>query len=118
MQLNVKHSAFGASGGSYLVRYRADVAISDSSQITVVVASTYPNDPAPEDVARAADAIREGIERVLAARNLGATVTVYDLAIHPVDFKPQKFADWTASDLERLLGDLKGNEKGGRTTQR
>ena len=103
MQLAVNQSAFGASGGSYLVRYRAEISINASSGVTVVVASTYPNDPTPEEVASATDAIREGIERVLAPRNLGASVTVHDLTIHPVDFNPRKFADWTAVHLERLL---------------
>ena len=104
IEMNVKHSLIGAGGGDFFVKYRADIEITESNDIVVVIESTCPyGDPSVDDIAAAKDAIHEGCLDVLGPREVGAQVRVHDLTIHPVDFKPHEFARWTARNLYRHL---------------
>jgi len=109
LSLIVKHSALGASGGNYLVRYAADIELSSKTDIDVRIIGVYPNDPAPDDVEAAKNAIHKGCAQVLLPLSVGACVIVRDLAIHPVDFKPEQFLRWTAIELQRKLATLTEN---------
>lgn len=107
--MNVKHLAQGGSGGSYVVNFQADITITAQTTLEVALASVHcPNDPDPRDVAAAQQAIHQGCAEVLAPTNCGAVVVVTDLVIHPVDFKPNKYAYWMAIDLQQHLDKLSG----------
>ncbi len=110
LRMNVKQSAQGASGGSYLVRYSAEITLTAQADVHVTVAEVYPNDPEQSDVDAARNAIQEGCRKTLQPLNLGALVTVHELTIHPVDFVPDKFAVWTAHDLKRKLDSIHGDD--------
>ena len=87
MEMAVRDISQSASGGSYVVRYRAEFELTDGSGVDLTVGSVYPNAPPEEYVTEAADAIRAGFEQVLVPRNQGATVTIYDLMIHVGGFR-------------------------------
>ena len=53
----------------------------------------------PRDEQIAVDFIKKGIQDVLAGSKLGALVQISGLRIHPVDFIPEKFREYTASHL-------------------
>ena len=63
LSIIVKHSVLGASGGSYLVRYAADIELRTKTDIDVVIVGVYPNDPAPDDVEAARNAIHRGAHK-------------------------------------------------------
>ena len=104
--MKVKQSAQAASGGSYLVQFEADIEIKAAPPIEVSVESVYPNDPDQSDVEEARQAIRNVCAEVLGPINCGAHVVVHELAIHPVDFRPEKHSRWTAIALQRQLDNL------------
>lgn len=107
--MTVKHLAQGASGGSYVVNFEADITITAQTNIEVVIASVNSlNNPAPKDLDAAQQAIHQGCAEVLESINCGAVVVVTDLVIHPVDFKPQKYAYWMAIDLQQHIDSLSG----------
>lgn len=92
-----------SSAGSFLVVFSAEVDVTDTSDtITVDVVSTR-FDPWPQTVEAAATAIRDGLTRVLHPRGLGGAARVTDLLVNEVDFSPEKFADFTARELDRCL---------------
>lgn len=106
VEMTVKHSAQGASGGSYWVDYKADITITADKQIDVSVSDVYPKNADSRDVEAARKAINHGCMKVLNSTQFGARVSVTALKIHPVDFKPSKFSDWTAIDLQQHLDKL------------
>jgi hypothetical protein len=62
----------------------------------------------PQDVDAGAyeaaiEAIRRGAEQVLHPLGVGATIRVGGIVLHPVDFKPRKFEQYTAEELKRLV---------------
>ncbi|MEK6234156.1 MAG: hypothetical protein N2C14_05565 [Planctomycetales bacterium] len=108
MELNVRDVRQGASGGSYLVKYRAKFEITADPGVEVTIGSIHPMSEASY-ASSAAEAIRMGFEEVLTPRNQGASVTVYDLSLHPVDFVPTKFMEVTANFLRELLDEESGS---------
>jgi hypothetical protein len=72
------------------------------------VLSVDPQDAQPADVDAARDAIQRGAEKVLQPLEQGALIRVWRLVIHSVDFKPQKFEQYTMEELARVLGETTG----------
>ncbi|MBS0262249.1 MAG: hypothetical protein JSS02_09890 [Planctomycetes bacterium] len=101
----VKHSAQGASGGSYYVRFDVQATLCPSHEFDVAFASIYPNDPDPSDLDAAKNAIVSGFRDALAAYGLGATIEVTNLTLHPVDFNPVKYGYWACYHLSQRLAE-------------
>ena len=106
IEMTVKHMSQAASGGSYVVHYTAEILITVDKQIDVSVDAVVPNNADARDIEAARKAINDGCVEVLSAKSLGARVSVRRLIVHPVDFKPARFAYWTAIDLEQCLDEL------------
>jgi hypothetical protein len=103
MELVVRDVCQNASGGSYVVSYRATFKLTSSPGIKLSVGSFFPADASPRYIDEAAEAIREAFDLVLAPRGNGASVTIHDLAIHDVDFKICKFKQATTRFLHDYL---------------
>jgi len=110
ISMKVKHMALGASGGSYVVNYQADITLTEQTAIEVEVVTVYPMPRNIKtefgDIQRAQQAIQKGCVEVLTPINCGARVAITDLVIHPIDFKPERYAYWTAIDLQQHLNEL------------
>jgi hypothetical protein len=93
-----------ASGGSYVVRYHAEVeaAPGDGSAIIEVV-STIPEDADPELLSHTIEYIRRGAESVLRPLGLWACLKLHRLVIHDVDCNPRRFEGATAEGLASAL---------------
>lgn len=104
MQMSVRHISQSASGGSYVVKYRAEFDVAQLPDVSVTIANTLPADADEELIGLARDSIRDGFIRVLEPRSLGARIVIHDLVIHDVDFKMGQFTKWTAYELASLLG--------------
>ena len=103
MQLIVKEISQFASGGSYLVVYEADIELLNGPPSTVEVLRVDPPNSDLKLVEMARLAILQGAEHVLGPMGLGASIRVHRLVVQPSDFKPTRFAVFTASEIERLL---------------
>jgi hypothetical protein len=95
----------GASGGSYVVSYRAEVeaAPGDGSAVVEVVCTT-PEDADPVLLDHTIEYIQRGAETVLRPLGLWARLRLYRLAIHHVDCNPRKYESATAEGLASALG--------------
>ncbi len=102
-KFKVKHSAQGASGGSYYVRFDVDATLLSADEFDVAFESIYPNDPAPSDLDAAKLAITNGFRDALTSCNFGAKIIVTQLALHPVDFNPGKYGYWAHYHLTQQL---------------
>lgn len=102
MELRVRQVCQSGSGGSYLVMYQADLALCDGG-VSVDVRATAGDGVNPETVAQAVQAIQQGAETVLAVRGLGAHIRIENLVIHPTDFKPDRYRQFTAEAVAQLL---------------
>jgi hypothetical protein len=95
----------GASGGSYVVSYRAEVEAAPGDGPAVVeVVSTIPEDADPVLLDHTIECIRRGAESVLRPLGLGARIRLYRLAIHDVVCNPRKYESATAEALTSALG--------------
>lgn len=99
----VKHSAQGASGGSYYVRFDVEATLSPADEFDVAFEDIYPNDPAPSDLDAAKSAITIGFRDALTSCGLGAKIVVTQLTLHPVDFNPGKYGYWACYHLTQQL---------------
>ncbi len=99
----VKHSAQGASGGSYYVRFDVNATILPADEFDVAFESIYPNDPEPSDLEAAKLAITNGFKDALKSCDFGARITVTQLTLHPVDFNPAKYGYWARYHLTQQL---------------
>lgn len=102
MELRVHKVAQAASGGSHVTIYDADIELV-SGQPGVQVLGSEPRDALPGLYQEAAESIRRGAEHVLRPLGLGAVIRISRLVLHPVDFKPRKFEQYTAEALRRLV---------------
>ena len=102
MELLVHKVQQAASGGSHVTIYEAEVDLIPGGS-GVEVQGIRPDDGAPGAAELAASAIRRGAERALRPHGLGAVIRVTRVVLHPVDFKPSKFEQYTAQELGRLL---------------
>lgn len=104
MDLHVSRICQTSSGGDFVVKYEAAVEVTPGDmRVDVEVLSTYPQDADAELVQRAKDSIRRGAETVLHPRGEGASIRLSRLVIHPVDFKPSRFEQFTAEEFRRIL---------------
>jgi hypothetical protein len=103
LELRVHKVCQTASGGSHVTIYEADIELVAGGVVEVV--SPYPEDADPADVDRAKEAIRRGAEEVLRPRGLGAIIRVGRVVIHPIDFKPRRFEQYTVEELRRVLAE-------------
>ena len=103
MQLRVHHVNQAASGGSYVVVYDAEVQLKPGSGVVVTIGSVDPPNAAQGLVAEAKQAIQQGAEHVLLPRSKAAHILVRRLVVYSVDFKTDRFAMYTAHELEKLL---------------
>ena len=93
-----------ASGGSYVVKFQAEVKLCHlNHDIQVRVASTVPVNASLDLLEVAIDSIYEGFSVSLTPRNLGAQVIISNLVIHDIDFKPNRFKKSTVDALERFF---------------
>jgi hypothetical protein len=106
MEFRVSDVCQTASGGSYVVKYHAEVeAAPDAGPVVVEVISTVPEDADPELLRQTVEYIRRGAESVLRPRGLGARLKLHRLVIHDVDCKPPRFERATAEGLASALAD-------------
>jgi hypothetical protein len=97
-----------ASGGSYVVKYDAQVElVRGDSSVVIEVVSTVPLHARVSEVQQAVDYTKRGVETVLRPLGLGAQMRLSRLFIHDVDFKPRKFEAATISALTQALEDAK-----------
>jgi hypothetical protein len=84
-----------ASGGSYVVKYHAEVQAAPGDGTAIIeVVSTIPE---------ALEFIRRGAESVLQPRGLRARLRLHRLAIHDVDCRPHRYENATAKALAHVL---------------
>lgn len=102
MELLVKEIRQQASGGSYVVRYRAEFKWKQRG-VDVSVVSVIPEDASEELADQAVIAVKAGFEQVLIPRGLGAEVKLHELLIHDVDFNAGKFQEVTARVIQQHL---------------
>jgi hypothetical protein len=91
-----------SSGGDHVTIYEADIELV-AGDVQVTIVSVDPANAHPDAVNKAKEAIRVGAARVLQPRGFGAIIRVRRLVVHPVDFKPRRFEEHTAEELQRLL---------------
>ncbi len=99
----VKHSAQGASGGSYYVRFDVNAILLSADEFDIAFESIYPNDPDPSHLEAAKLAITNGLKDALNSCDFGARITVAQLTLHPVDFDPAKYGYWARYHLTQQL---------------
>jgi hypothetical protein len=93
-----------ASGGSYVVRYHAEVETAPGDGAAVVeVVSTIPEDADAEALGHVIEYIRRGAELVLRPLGLRARLKLHRLVIHDVDCNPRRFEGATAKGLASAL---------------
>lgn len=102
LELRVRKVVQTLSGGDHVTIFDAEVEFVLSG-IEIQLLSVHPHDASPDEVAMATEAIRQGAEQVLSPLGRGAIIRVTRIVIHPIDFKPRKFMQYTAEQLKRLL---------------
>ena len=103
---DVRDMCLTASGGSYIVKYSAELLIAPGSgEVTIEVINTIPDIVNEELMNLSLEQIRVGASEVLSEQQLNGTLALKDLVIHDVDCKPHKFRRPTA-DAMRELGTL------------
>jgi DNA/RNA-binding domain of Phe-tRNA-synthetase-like protein len=104
LELHVRKIVQTASGGSHVTIFDAEIELTPSD-VRVEVLSVSPENAAQEDVDAARAAIQRGAEQVLQPLQQGSVIRVWSLVIHPIDFKPQRFEQYTTEELARVLGE-------------
>lgn len=103
---HVRDMCLTASGGSYIVKYSAELVISSGlGDVTIDVVNTIPDVADEELTSSSLEQIRLGVAEVLEEQQLHGTLTLKDLVIHDVDCQPHKFRKPT-NDAVRELGPL------------
>jgi hypothetical protein len=104
MDLRVHRVQQRSSGGDHVTIYDADIElVAGNVDVQVVIVGVDPTDADPDAVGSAKEAIRRGAAKVLQPRGIGAIIRVQRLVVHSVDFKPRRFEQHTAEELQRLL---------------
>lgn len=104
MELRVKRAQQFASGGSYFVKYVADVEVRPGrGEVKIELVSTVPENPDHELLSHSIEFIRRGAVSVLQPRGLDGVLRLHPLMIHDVDCRPNLFELATAEELTRLL---------------
>lgn len=102
-RFDVRDMCLSASGGSYIVKYSAELLTSPGTgELTVNVANTIPDIADDELMKLSVAQIRLGASEVLEEQQLNGLLTLQDLVIHDVDCKPYKFRRPTSDAIRRL----------------
>jgi hypothetical protein len=105
VEFRVSDVCQAASGGSYVVRYHAEVEATPGDGSAVVeVVSTIPEDADAEPLSHTIDSIRRGAESVLRPLGLRARLKLHRLVIHDVDCNPRRVEGATVKGLASALG--------------
>lgn len=100
IRLNEVHQE--ASGGSHVAKYDSIVVLHpNDANVSVDVISTFPDDVDPEDVQLVTEHVCRGAKTALG--DLGATIRLENLVIHPVDFNPLKYEQYTFREIKKCL---------------
>ncbi len=103
---DVRDMCLTASGGSYIVKYSAELVTSPGTgDVIIDVFNTIPDIVNEELMNLSLEQIRLGVAEVLHEQRLNGTLTLKDFVIHDVDCKPYKFRKPT-TDAIRELGSL------------
>jgi len=102
LELSVHKVCQTASGGSHVTRYEADLEFVPGP-VQIQVGRVDPANASAQSIEMAVTAIRQGAERVLQPRGQGAIIRIKHLVIHPIDFKPRRYEQYTAEELDRLF---------------
>ncbi len=95
-----------ASGGSYIVKYSAELTTSPGTgKVEITVANTIPDVVDEELMKQSVEQVCLGVAEVLKEHRLNGALTLIDLVIHDVDCKPYRFRRPTVDAL-RGLGPL------------
>lgn len=104
MEFRVSRVKQGASGGSSVVKYSAEVEVRPGTgRVEIELVSTFPDDPDHESLSHTIEFIRRGAVSVLQPRGLDGVLRLHPLVIHDVDCRPNLFEIATAEELTRLL---------------
>ena len=102
-QLNIREVRQGASGGSTVVSFSAELELLDTSEpIAVEILSVVPADALVEIAESARNAILSGARRALESRGKSAVIKVRGFLYHDVDYNPARVALCTARAIEEL----------------
>lgn len=112
LELRINKVQQTASGGSHVTIYEGAVEFVAASAGVQVLCSEPP-DSLTGYYQQAIDSIRKGAESVLGPLGLGAVIQIGRIVLHPVDFKPRKFEQYTAEELKRLVERARPNKTAG-----
>ena len=102
-RFNVRDMCQTASGGSYVVKYSAELTTSPGAgEVDITVVSTIPDLVNDELMNLSVEQIRLGIAEVLDEQRLDGTLVLSDLVIHDVDCKPYRFRRPTVKAVREL----------------
>lgn len=105
-RFDVRDMCLTASGGSYIVKYSAELStFPGSGELAINVANTIPDLVDDQLMKLSVEQIHLGVAEVLEEQRLDGTLTLSDLVIHDVDCKPYKFRQPTIEAV-RGLGPL------------
>lgn len=104
MRFSVQEVNQAASGGSYVCIFDAEVELNMSGEICVSVQSVEPPDTKLEYITEAGKAIRAGAAHVLEPLAQGASIRITRLVVNHIDFKPSRFALYTAREFKIMVG--------------
>lgn len=108
LRFKVSRCAQTSGGGDYIVKFDAIVELIPDGSTSVVIESLHErSDRSLQEAARIA--ILDGFRSVLEQNNLKANCRVENLVLHPVDFKPRKFADCSAEALSAEFGKVRSS---------
>lgn len=107
MKYKVHKVQQAASSGSHVTIYEADLEFNSDRGVVQVFCPLESMDGGDgrndeDDVQRVAEAIKRGAEKALTSRGVGAIIRVSRVVIHPIDFKPRKYEQYTTEELDRI----------------
>jgi hypothetical protein len=107
LRLRFIHQSTGAL--EHVVIYNASVELNDrSGQIEIIEVGFFDAEiPDADMVQKTLEAIKTGMQNVLEPRGLGARVRINGLMVHPIDWQPKYFEQYTRETLEQTLQDHK-----------
>ena len=113
MKLSIRSLLQTASAGNHVTIYDGELTLKPAHDgITVSLqphVGPHEGDPESRELARLA--IKEGAEAALAALNLGATIVITRLLIHPTDFKPWRYKALTKEAILKHLSEETGEDR-------
>ena len=106
VNLHIWKSRQASGAFEHVVGYDAELELSaGSTSVEVELLSFYGGFPEPsaDDTRSALDYIRRAMEAVVLSLGLGGYAGVSNLCIHPVDFVPRMFEQYTKQELQSVI---------------